>query len=521
MMNPIVSRSIAAKHPRAGYSLLEVQVAFVVLGVALSGICPLIVMQLRMTKKIEAQFDANSIHHLVPSSGSYAYDASGKVIGFASGGSPTDRWARKLGATAALRSSSSLSGFVYLDLNNDGVKQALEPGIAGATLTLTFNDAHGTPVSLVALTASNGAYLFANLAPGNYTIAETQPAGYADGEDTIGSQGGDVGSDMLSNLVLGAKVDGTGNNFGEANASLAGSVYVDLNEDGVRQDTEPGIANALVSLTGTDSQGGSVALSLRTNSVGAYLFSPLRAGTYSIAETTPSGYADGPDSLGTRGGTVGDDQMSSIALGAGDQGANYNFGEHVTDSSLGSLSGSVYVDQNGNGAKDTSEPGIAGVALTLSGTDDRGASVQLATTTDIAGGYQFTNLLPGTYSIAETTPNGYTDGQDTVGTQGGTAGDDLLVNLPLGAGVNGAGNNFGEHGSGSSGALTPAILSGYVFVDTNGNGARDEGEPGVSGVTVTLSGTSSAVTTTAPTGFYSFTGLTSGTYTVAETQPSE
>jgi hypothetical protein len=40
---------------RAGASLLEVQVAIVVLAVAVSGICPLVVMQARVVRKLETQ----------------------------------------------------------------------------------------------------------------------------------------------------------------------------------------------------------------------------------------------------------------------------------------------------------------------------------------------------------------------------------------------------------------------------------------------------------------------------------
>jgi hypothetical protein len=519
-MRPCSLRSTHRFRLRAGFSLLEVQVAFVVLGVALAGFCPLVVMQLRMTRKLQTSFDPATTHDLVPSSGTYAFDGSGNVVGFASGNTATDHWARKLGAMAAFRSSATLTGYVYLDLNDDGVKQPAEPGIAGVTLTLTFTDAQGHSHSLAAQTASTGAYLFTNLAPGFYTITETQPSGYADGQDAIGTQGGTVGDVVLSNIMLGSGTNGTGNNFGEVGASIGGFVYVDINDDGIKQDTEPGLANVPVTLTGADQQGGNVSQSLATSAVGSYLFSNLRPGTYTITETQPSGYRDGLDTAGTQGGTVGDDVLSSISVGGGDQGAGYNFGEHVTDASLGSLAGYVYVDKNGNGTKDLNESGVAGAVLTLTGNDDRGGTVNLITTTDPSGGYTFTNLAPGTYAISETTPTGYTDGLDTLGTQGGTAGEDLFVNLPISAGVNGINNNFGEQTTGTTNPPTTSSFAGYVYVDVNGNGARDDNEPGVAGVTLTLSGASSAVATTGSTGYYLFADLNNGTYTIAETQPA-
>ena len=64
-------------------------------------------------------------------------------------------------------------------------------------------------------------------------------------------------------------------------------------------------------------------------------------------------------------------------------------------------------------------------------------------TTDENGFYSFSNLAAGTYHLAETQPPQYTDGQDTIGTQGGTTGNDYF-DVTLGWGVNGLFNNFGE-----------------------------------------------------------------------------
>lgn len=64
-------------------------------------------------------------------------------------------------------------------------------------------------------------------------------------------------------------------------------------------------------------------------------------------------------------------------------------------------------------------------------------------------------------------------------------------------------------------------ISGVVFFDANGNGVRDAGEPGLPGVTVTVTGGSfTGATTTDLTGAYTVTGLTAGTYTVTETDPA-
>jgi hypothetical protein len=58
-------------------------------------------------------------------------------------------------------------------------------------------------------------------------------------------------------------------------------------------------------------------------------------------------------------------------------------------------------------------------------------------------------------------------------------------------------------------------ISGFTYVDANKNGVRDSGEAGIGGVVVTLSGAASGTATTAADGSYTFSGLKSGSYSVA------
>src|SRR5207249_10600040 len=96
--------------------------------------------------------------------------------------------------------AARLAGFVYLDANNDGIKEATEHGIPRVTLHLSGTDDTGAALALTGHTGSDGSYIFANLRPGNYTIAETQPAHFRQGRNTIGSLGGTVnGDDFLVN----------------------------------------------------------------------------------------------------------------------------------------------------------------------------------------------------------------------------------------------------------------------------------------------------------------------------------
>lgn len=110
------------------------------------------------------------------------------------------------------------------------------------------------------------------------------------------------------------------------------------------------------------------------------------------------------------------------------------------------LAGRVYVDADGGGTFTTGEPPIAGVAVTLTGTDHLGNAVSIATTTLAGGTYQFMGLRPGTYAVRETQPAVYADGLDSAGSLGGTVGNDVVsaIAIPLGGPTDAVDYNFGE-----------------------------------------------------------------------------
>ena len=114
---------------------------------------------------------------------------------------------------------TGLSGFVFEDTNGDGLVDQDEFAISGATVTLTGTDDTGATISRTATTDSDGVYYFDALRPGLYTIGETQPAGYDDGIDSIGTAGGTlIANDTVADIELGAYVEGENYNFAEIRA---------------------------------------------------------------------------------------------------------------------------------------------------------------------------------------------------------------------------------------------------------------------------------------------------------------
>jgi hypothetical protein len=282
-------------------------------------------------------------------------------------------------------------------------------------------------------------------------------------------------------------------------------------------------------LTGTNDLGAAVSVTATTDANGAYTFTGLRPSStagYTVTETQPATFLDGKDTVGTvggvaRGSAAVNDVISGIVLNSDDDGINYNFGEL----NFSSITGFVYNDSDNDGIKDAGESGINNVTVTLTGTNDLGAAVNLTTTTNSSGAYTFSNLRPGSYVVVETQPAGFVDGKDTPGTVNGvTEGvatpPDSITSIDLTAGQSGINYNFGE--------LLTSSLAGFVYADVNANGVKDGVEAGIPGVTVRLTGTDdlgaavSVTTTTSQNGSYSFTGLrpSSGAgYVITETQP--
>ena len=134
-------------------------------------------------------------------------------------------------AAVIVLTPSTIQGLVYVDANNNGEVDFGEPGIAGVTITLTGLDDLGHAVSQAVQTDANGVYAFINLRPSNaagYTITETQPAGYPDARDTLGTVNGvPVGSNAINDVFSGIVIAQGGSlaenyNFGELPAPNAG-----------------------------------------------------------------------------------------------------------------------------------------------------------------------------------------------------------------------------------------------------------------------------------------------------------
>jgi SdrD B-like domain/Domain of unknown function DUF11 len=457
----------------------------------------------------------------------------------------------------------SIGNTVFNDANNNGTQDAADTGIANVTVRL-LNPSAANAVVGTTTTNAQGQYLFSNLLAGSYVVElaasnfnagaalfnfksstggagngfEPAPVGATDKQDhgsttgTLGS-GGTVASGTIALTATGptgetpntdtSTPDAQANltvDFGlfqpaPTTASIAGRVFLDFNNNGTVNGPDSGMSGVTLTLS---SPALTAPITVLTDSLGNFIFNNLPAGTYTLTETQPTTPANqnGKTIAGTAGGTATANTVSGITLAVGKAGTGYNFGEIP----LVQTSGFVFEDKNGNGKKDSGEPGVPGALVTLTGTDVLGATISAKTaTTDASGAYLFNALLPGTYAIAETQPNGFTDGKEENGTPTATVANDKFTGINLMSVATSSGFNFGETKSTS--------IAGFVYGDANNNGAKDTGENGIAGASVRLLGTNDLgqsidkTLTTGADGGYTFGNLRPGTYRLAQmTQPA-
>ncbi|MEO8606575.1 MAG: SdrD B-like domain-containing protein [Chloroflexota bacterium] len=169
----------------------------------------------------------------------------------------------------------------------------------------------------------------------------------------------------------------------------------------------------------------------------------------------------------------------------------------------GHVEGRVWQDLNNDGLAADSEPGLAGVIISL--ISDDGSSVQTVTIED--GHYDFFPVGEGHYGVQIQDGSVAADLQNSVDPDGE---NDAVSGVTVAAGGDYA-LNFGYQVTGA------ASISGVVWLENNNFGVLDAGETGIAGVGVQLLDASGAVlaeTVSGADGSYRFDGLGAGSYTI-------
>jgi VCBS repeat-containing protein len=234
---------------------------------------------------------------------------------------------------------------------------------------------------------------------------------------------------------------------------LSGRVFDDRDNDGAFEPADGDAGRGGVTVQVWNQALTTLLAQTGTAADGTYrLDANLTPGNYKVVEAfneSAAGLLDGRETAGALAGTVDNTKDSNtigVTVAAGDADAGgYNFAEIQPSR----IQGLVWIDFNNDAELNFGERAVEGATLTLTGTDDRGTSVNRTMTTDAQGIAEFLNLRPGTYSLAETQPANLNDGLDTLGTVNGvvtgTASNDRFDQIVLANPMSDAVNyNFGE-----------------------------------------------------------------------------
>ena len=368
----------------------------------------------------------------------------------------------------------SILGKVYEDVNANGNNDVGEPNLSGWKVTL--NPFGST------MTDSTGTYVFSNIGPGTFNVAESLYAGWI---KISPSNPNYVLTTLSGNNI--ANLDFGNFKLGQFRVEVS----IDQNGNGITETTDhsPLPAGTTASLTVNKDGSGETPFTLGNNTLSAQ-FDNLSIGTYTFNTTSlpPSWILTTLPSITRIISTSGSIDTIRFLL-----------------FKLINVGGTVFEDLDANGIFDSSESRLPGWILSLDN--------NRFDTSDINGLFFISNIGPGNHVVTEVQKNGW--GLST------PRSPSITINPT--SGINIGSLKFGNYQVGS--------ISGMKFNDLNKNGIKDATEPGLAGWKIVaqqirtignVSTTSTPeTTTTSAAGYYTFGNLLKGIYSVSElSQPA-
>jgi len=412
-----------------------------------------------------------------------------------------------------------IGDYVWHDTNGDGVQDDDEEGLEDVLVTLVIDGELHTDINTT--TQSDGSYLFDesyDLKPGHqYSIEVTRPddtwyftqANAQTGDDSNDSDVDSEGKGVEQTPVMHS---GDSNRTLDAGlfhlASVGDTIWLDSNLDGVQDDDESAVSGLDVNVTLYNGEGEEVASQVVSD--GAYRFEDLDPDSYTLSFSVPNNYA-----ITTQDATD-DDKDSDVnrstahtapfLLASGQEDLTRDMGLYE----YASLGDRIWLDSNANGIQDEGEENISGVDVNVTLYTEAGDEVDSVVVND--GSYLFEKIVPDSYYLHFTLPDGYTLSPQNRGDDS-TEDSDVNVTtqetpkITLASGENNLTWDMGLYEG--------VRIGDRIWLDSNANGIQDEGEENLSEeVTVKLldDENNTVESQTVDNGAYLFDDITPGTY---------
>lgn len=427
-----------------------------------------------------------------------------------------------------------IGDFVWEDLNENGIQDDNEPGIAGIELNII---AQNGSITETTITNEEGKYMFRDLRPGIYNIYAIDIDGYeltfqdAEDDDSIDSDALiEDGSPMIRNIAV-AGANSFRFDFGlirtddvtEGETAIIGFVFEDMDGNGIFEDSEFKIGDIEVNLLNDD---GDIIESTNTDSDGYYAFRDFTPGNYFVEFILSSNIFPTEAEVGNDPTLDSDVRMQDGFILAGI--FEVSAGDTITGINAGyyhpiTIGDYIWYDNNSNGLQDDNENGVNDFLIRLF--DENGNQVEFTTSklnpeTNKSGYYVFENIAPGSYYVNASLSFGTEFSEAFVGSD-----HELDSNIDNSNGPGTTPTVALESGDESLsvdiGLLsTPGLVGDRVWIDENGNGIQDDGEIGFNGANITLydvEGTEIDQTTSVDSelgepGYFAFEGVPTGDY---------
>lgn len=409
-----------------------------------------------------------------------------------------------------------IAGIKFYDKNMNGIQDAGEPGVKGVNIHVAITYPDGTPGGEDDTTLGDGSWQ-SGYYPDGSTFVVTETGLGSQWYGTTGPQTGKIGpgtqaplkdpgatNDDLSIMPYDVTyhIDDKGDvDFGNIlMGSIVGHKFNDTNMNGKLDSGEAGIKDVVIHCTGTKPNGDPINDTTTSAADGSYSFGPYPDGsTYSITEDVPAGYQQTTPSPVT--GTI--TSSGSIDVNSTIDDTTVDIGNIA----VFNIRGVKFYDSNMNGAQDAGEATIPGVTIKITGTKPNGDSISDSKTTDASGAFSFGPYPDGTtFSISETSLGSNWIETTTDPINGKITGSDST------------GNNVGN--------ILTGKIAGTKFVDANMDGTQNNGEVGMPGVTINITGLKpngdpiSDSTVSGANGTWSFGPYPDGsTFSITETVP--
>lgn len=397
----------------------------------------------------------------------------------------------------------SISGRVYFDANFSSNWESGER--TGNDNLVTLGDAKGNKI--ITLKADkNGLFSFDDLLPGEYTLSMKPESGYAftalGSNNVMQTLPDGSGRSRIITVSMGEDVKNAGIGM-IVPAIVSGNVFADRNDNGVKDAGENGLKGAAVRLMNENGE----AFSAVIGENGNFRFNAVLPGRYYVQYELPAKGVFAPCAAGGNAisGTNGIGVSDWFTVASGDSWtAPLCGGLQLSD-----ITGTAYVDANGNALNDAGEGTVAGMTITL--TPTREGLPTLTVTTGADGSFAFHDLKPDTYTLSVTCPERYVLSRLTgveMPVAIGKAQQDVVFELQMGT-------QWLEQ---MLGVVIPGSWTGEAWLDENWDGVRGAEEAPAVGETVELrdamTGETVYTVLTDENGVFTFEGIAPGEYEV-------